>query len=213
METNDLTYFKSLLSSSKTNKKQVAVYFDDRKLERIDMLIKVFSSISESKSFSRNMIIDEAVEKYLLESENFLLKEHGISLDTLIEEEKSINYDTVILSSNGRGFEDVFLDENHINGEKCWYPCRISDNRKTNLQYIAVYRGYPISAITHYAKIKSIVYDKKRDCKVCYFDGEPQELPNNIGLGNKDGCFFVGAKYTKLAHLLNAKTADDLNIY
>jgi len=206
-------YFKNLLMDSKMNKKQVAVYFDERKLERIDMLIKVFSSLSESKSFSRNMIVEDAVEKYLNESEEYLFKEHGIDLEKLIEEEKSLNYDTVVLSSSGTGFEEVFLGQDNDNGEKCWYPCRISDARQTNLKYIAIYRGQPISAITHYAKINKIVFDHEKECKVCYFDGEPQELPNSIDLGCKDSCFFVGAKYTKLEHLLNAKTATDIIFY
>jgi hypothetical protein len=206
-------YFKKLLIGTKTSKKQVAVYFDERKLERIDMLIKVFSSISDSKSFSRNMIIEEALEKYLTESEEYLLNEHGINLESLIEEEKSSNYDTVILSSSGTGFEEVFLGEDPNEVEKCWYPCKISDSRKTNLKYIAIYRGQPVSAITHYAKIKSIEFNMEKNCKVCYFDGEPIELPNQIGLGNKDSCFFVGAKYTKLEHLLNANSASDLTVY
>lgn len=203
----DTNYFKKLLKSGKATKKQVAVYLDDTKIEHIDKLIKVFSSLSDSKSFSRNSLIEEAIDKYIVESEKFLQVEHNIDISTLIEEERYEKYDTVILSATGRGFEETFLGETET---KCWYPCRISDNREHNLKYIAVYRGQPVSAITHYAKIKEFKYDSKKECKVCYFDGDPIELPNKIVLGTKDTCFFIGAKYTTLESLLNATQADEL---
>ena len=48
---NDMNYFDILLKNSKSPKKQIAVYLDDAKIERIDMVTKQFSSISDSKSF------------------------------------------------------------------------------------------------------------------------------------------------------------------
>lgn len=206
MEKNK-NYFNNLLKSSKAAKKQIALYLDESKVERIDMIIKLFSSISDSKSFSRNTLIEEAIDKFLGESEKFLYDEHGINVGALLEEAKSEKYDTVIFSSSGRGFEETFLGEN---GQACWYPCKISENREHNLKYIAIYRGRPISAITHYAKIKEFKYDKETNCKVCYFEGKPIELPNKIKLGGKDSCFFVGTKYTSFECLLNATQADEV---
>lgn len=206
MEKNN-SYFNNLLKNSKTAKKQIALYLDESKVERIDMVMKLFSSISDSKSFSRNTLIEEAIDKFLDESERFLLEEHGISVDVLLEEEQSEKYDTVIFSSSQRGFEETFLGENEA---PCWYPCKVSDTREHNLKYIAIYRGRPVSAITHYAKIKEFRYDPEKDCKVCYFDGDAIELPNKIKLGNKDSCFFVGTKYTSLESLLNATKADEI---
>jgi len=203
----DKNYFNNLLKNSRTAKKQIALYLDEGKVERIDMIIKLFSSISDSKSFSRNTLIEEAIDKFIAESENFLSEEHGINVDALLEEERAEKYDTVIFSSSGRGFEETFLGENE---PACWYPCKVSDSREQNLKYIAVYRGKPVSAITHYAKIKEFKYDEEKNCKVCYFDGEPIELPSKIKLGNKDGCFFVGTKYTSLEYLLNATRADEI---
>lgn len=200
-------YFNHLLKNTKTAKKQIAMYLDESKVERIDMIIKIFSSISDSKSFSRNTLIEEAIDKFLDESEEFLAEEYGINVDVLLEEERSEKYDTVIFSSSGRGFEETFLGENE---SPCWYPCKVSESREGNLKYIAVYRGRPVSAITHYAKIKEFRYDPEKNCKVCYFDGDPIELPNKVKLGNKDGCFFVGTKYTALESLLNATKADDV---
>lgn len=203
----DIRYFDDLLKKNKASKKQVALYLSDDTIERIDMIIKVFSSVSDSKSFSRSSLIEQAIDKFLLESEQYLYKEKGIDVKLLLEEERSNKFDTVILSSTGRGFEETFLGENE---SPCWYPCRISDERARGLHYIAIYRGHPISAITHYAKIKEFKYDSSRDCKVCYFDGNPIELPNKITLGSKDTCYFIGAKYTSLKSLLNATRADEL---
>ena len=65
---NDMNYFDILLKNSKSPKKQIAVYLDDAKIERIDMVTKQFSSISDSKSFSRNTLIEEAIDKFLTDS-------------------------------------------------------------------------------------------------------------------------------------------------
>ena len=208
MEKQDnLNYFNTLLKSSKSTKKQVAVYLDDGKIERIDMITKVFSSISDTKSFSRNTFIELAIDKFLEDSESYLRDTQGIDIDALIEEARSQLFDTVVLSSTGRGFEETFLGEEE---SPCWYPCRISDIRERNLQYIAIYRGQPVSAITHYARIKEFRYDPEKKCKVCYFEGDPIALPHKIALGKRDACYFIGAKYTSLEQLLNATKTDEL---
>lgn len=203
----DTRYFDDLLKKNRASKKQVALYLGDDTIEYIDMIIKIFSSISDSKSFSRSSLIEQAIEKFLSESEEYLLKEKDIDVKRLLEEERASKFDTVILSSTERGFEETFLGEKE---SPCWYPCRISDEREQGLHYIAIYRGQPISAITHYAKIKEFKYDPDRGHKVCYFDGSPIELPNKIILGSKDACYFIGAKYTSLKSLLNATRAEEL---
>lgn len=202
------SYFNRLLKS-KTTKKQIAVYLDDETVQKIDMINKVFSSLSDSKSFSRNALIEEAIEKYIEESENFLHENQNLDISAMIEEEKArtANYDTVILSTNYQGFKDTFLGEREAN---CWYPCRISESRMVNLKYIALYCGYPISGISHYAEIDRFEYDEQRQCRVCYFKGSPKELPHKIDLGTKDSCFFIGAKYTTLSDLMNETKADKL---
>ena len=207
MATQSKDYFSKLLKNSKSTKKQIAVYLDDATVERIDMTIRLFSVVSEAKSFSRNTLIEEAVNKFLDESEEFLYNEMGLSVKDEIEEAKSKKNDTVIFSSVDRGFEETFLGEVEL---PCWYPCNCSPERIANLKYIAVYRGAPVSAITHYAKVKEIKYSEEKECNVCYFEGSPIELPNKIGLGSKPGCFFRGPKYTSIESILNAATADDI---
>lgn len=134
-------------------------------------------------------------------------REMGLSVKDEIEEAKRKKNDTVIFSSVGWSFEETFLGETEI---PCWNPCNCSPERIANLKYIAVYRGAPISAITHYAKIKQIKYSEEKGCNVCYFEGSPIRLPNKIGLGSTPGCFFRGPKYTSIESMLNATTADDI---
>ncbi len=207
------SYFNNLLKNSKASKKQIALYLDDAKVERIDTIIKLFSSLSDSKSFARNTLIEEAIDKFLADSEEYLQETYGIDVDAFMEEMRLENagverFDTLILSSTKRGFEETFLGED--GNTPCWYPCKVSDDREPHVKYIAIYRGRPHSAITHYAKVKHFVYDEELECKVCYFDGDPIELPHKIGLGQKEPCFFIGAKYTTLENLLNATQADEL---
>lgn len=199
-------YFDRLLKN-KAAKKQIAVYLDDAKVERIDMVIKFFSSISDSKSFARNSLIEEAVDKFLDESIAYLKENYEIDVEAAIREAHSEKYDTLILSSKGRGFEETFLGEEE---PPCWYPCRISEEREKHLKYIAIYRGQPVSAITHYARIKEFHYDEEKGCKVCYFSGDAIELEHKVNLGEKDPCYFIGPKYTTLESLLKATRTDEL---
>ena len=182
-------------------------YLDETRIEEIDLIIKIFSSISDSKTFSRNLIIEEAIDKFINDSKTFLQEEHGIDVDELLNDAKAEKYNLVIFASNGIGFEETFLGGIE---DPCWYPCKISEEREKNVKYIAIYRGAPISAITHYAKVKEFKYSKEKGCKVCYFDGGAIKLPNAIKLGTKSNRFFVGAKYADLENLKTAKTADDI---
>lgn len=206
VKANNTSYFDNLLKGGKSSRKQIAVYLDDTALERIDMTIKIFYSIGD-KSFTRSTLVEMAIEKFLADSQQYLLEEHGIDIADEIEKARPKTFDTVVLSATGNGFEETFLGQ----GEPaCWYPCRISEARETELKYIAIYRGQPISAITHYAKIDHFAYDEDKGCKVCYFDGEPITLPNVVKLGNRGGYYFKGAKYTSLESLINATKTDEV---
>ena len=123
-------------------------------------------------------------------------------------------FDSTLLS-----IEDVVLATQKIAGVRTpaledvrfeQKPYDLFSSPVPSLKYIAIYRGAPVSAITHYAKIKEITYSKEKKCNVCYFEGAPIKLPHDIVLGSKSGCFFRGAKYTSIESLLNATTADDI---
>lgn len=202
----DTSYFDNLLKGGKSARKQVAVYLDDPTLERIDMTIKIFLSLGD-KSFTRSTLIETAIEKFLTESAAYLQAKHGIDVAAEIEKARPKTFDTVVLSATGRGFEETFLGEAE---PACWYPCRISEAREAELKYIAIYRGQPVSAITHYAKIDHFEYDEEKGCKVCYFDGQAIPLPNVVELGSRGGYFFKGAKYTSMESLQNATRTEEV---
>ena len=206
--THSNEYFLNLLKSGKSTKKQVAVYLEDETVERIDATTKLFALAGGAKSFSRNALIEEAVLKFLKESEKFLLEEMDMSVDEEIKRQRLKKSDTVIMSAMGRGFEETFMGEKEVS--PCWYPFNCSSERRQNLEYIAIYRGAPISAITHYAKIKEVRFSAEKDCDVCHLEGNPVELPVAIELGNKPACYFRGPKYTSLNSLLSASCAEDI---
>jgi hypothetical protein len=206
-----------LEEKEESTKKQIAINLDEKIISELDRIGKLFTQINKSKSFSRNYLIELSVNSFIQESYK-VLEEYGISAtdkSTEIEEEAEDEiveniYDLVILSSKEieGGFVDTFL------GERVWYPCRIKDERIPKIKYIAIYRGAPISGITHYAKVKDIVYDprynKRPNEKTTHLDGEPIELPHTITLGSKQGYHFRSPKYITLESLLNANTADEL---
>ena len=102
-------YFDNLLKNSKSSKKQIALYLDETRIEEIDLIIKICSSISDSKTFSRNLIIEEAIDKFINDSKTFLQEEHGIDVDELLNDAKAEKYNLVIFASNGIGFEETFF--------------------------------------------------------------------------------------------------------
>lgn len=59
--------------------------------------------------------------------------------------------DTAVFSSDNFTFRSIFL------GQKepcCWRGFQINPECIPSVQYIAIYREKPVSAITHYAKVK-----------------------------------------------------------
>lgn len=211
MDNMSFDYFDSIIKNLvEDTKKQVTIYLDDSKLKDLDNLIKAYSEVSNSKSFSRNSLIEMAITKFVDESKMYFKQRHSIEIDEITQEKsqtKSEDYDLVILSSIESGFEETFLGEKE---EMCWYPCKIKEERIPKLKYIAIYRGKPISAITHYAAIKKIEYSPEKDANVCYFSEGPFELPTKITLGTRKGYEFRRPNYTTLEKLMSAKIADDI---
>lgn len=82
----------------------------------------------------------------------------------------NLEFDTIIVPARIKGFNDVFL------GQNAWWAVSIGKNKIPYLKYIAIYQKKPISAITHYAKIKSIEKYKNTDQFAIYFDGPPIEI-------------------------------------
>jgi hypothetical protein len=114
------------------------------------------------------------------------------------------DFDTVIVPAQKDGFDEVFL------GQNCWYAIRIAGGALPKIRWIAAYQTRPISAITHYAPVKSIEpYGDGTKYKL-NFTEPAKPLPNPIPFADATTGSMQGTRYTSLAALLAAKKVADL---
>lgn len=110
--------------------------------------------------------------------------------------------DTIIVPARKEGFEKVFL------GDDCWWAIRIKESKIPEIKYIAGYQVAPISAITHVAKVKSIVESKEEPGKYkVIFEGKAKEI-GHIPLGKKSK--IQGPAYCEFSKIEDAKDIDQL---
>jgi hypothetical protein len=111
--------------------------------------------------------------------------------------------DTVIVPAQEEGFRQVFLGENR------WYAIRIAGGMLQRLRYIAAYQTAPISAITHFAPIKSIEpYGEQGKYQLIFT--EPARQIEAIPFGDAVPGSMQGPRYTSHERLLSAKKLSDL---
>lgn len=116
-----------------------------------------------------------------------------------IKEEKN----TIVVPAQEEGFNRVFIDS------QSWYAIRISGGMLDNVKYIAGYQTAPISAITHYAEVKSIEpYGEEGKYKL-NFVGKAIKLENEIKFDLPKGAM-QGPRYTNVDKLLKAKKMSEL---
>ncbi len=114
---------------------------------------------------------------------------------------RKLKADTIVVPAREDGFQKVFL------GEDCWYAIRISRKMTERIKYIAAYRTAPVSAITHFARIKKTKKYKKTGKYIVYFAGKAREI-GPIKLGS---AFPPQAPlYTAMAKLREATTVKNI---
>jgi hypothetical protein len=109
---------------------------------------------------------------------------------------------TIIVSAREDTFRARFLEA------RAWWAVPIAGGRLDKVRFIAVYRSAPVSAITHYAPVKSIEPS-----------GEPGKFRLNfaepaIEIGpvkRGDAAPILGPRYTTLGLLQSAATLSDLS--
>lgn len=117
------------------------------------------------------------------------------------KQRKSLS-DTIIVPARKDGFDNVFL------GENAWWSIRIKESKIPDLKYIAGYQVAPVSAVTHIAKIKTIVESDVDPGKYkVIFDGPPQEI-KHIPLGKKSK--IQGPAYCEFKKISSSKNVDEL---
>ena len=199
---------KALNEKDETSKKIITINLEEELITSVDKISKVFSDLNKSKSFSRNSIIEMAVQAFVDETTNMLSEEYDIDIDDEIQrkDERIDYYDLAIFPAHNDGFNETFLEEN------CWYAVRIKNDRIPKIKYVAIYRSAPVSAITHYAEVKEITQYKDTNKKIIYFAGKAIKLENDILLGNTDANSMRSPRYTTKEKLLNAKEISELFI-
>jgi hypothetical protein len=120
-----------------------------------------------------------------------------------IEEKHLDSKNTLVVPAQEEGFKRVFL------GEDAWYAVRLSGGKLEDIKYIAGYQTAPISAITHYAEVKSIEpYGEEGKYKLV-FNGKAKKLERAIGFDLVTGAM-QGPRYTSIDKLLNASKMSEL---
>lgn len=112
--------------------------------------------------------------------------------------------DTVVVPARLEGFNDVFL------GQREWRAIRVRQARLPQLKYIAAYQVQPVSAVTHFAKVRHLEpYGIEGKYRVV-FDGEPIPLEHPIPFGDAPKGAMQSPRYTTLAKLKAAQTLSDV---
>jgi hypothetical protein len=116
--------------------------------------------------------------------------------------------DSIIVSSGEQNFNEIFLGQNQ------WGPIKVSENRLSQIKYLFLYQRKPVSCVTHYAKVKSIIPDEIEKGKFrVLFEGEPVALDKEITLGQNPSKAPQNPRYIKYEIAMEAKNTDELFDY
>ncbi|MEY8352827.1 hypothetical protein AALB39_05635 [Lachnospiraceae bacterium 54-53] len=183
--------------------KQLNITLDTRDVDNLEKIAALLTK-ETSQTTTRNELIKTAIKGFLAESVEEL-EAQGYDLD--IDDASLFPYDTLILPAHQEGFIETFLGDNK------WFPIRANDYKIRKMKYIAIYVGAPVSAITHYGKLKEdgILFDEDTERYTVLLDGPAKQLPHAIPLGNINAAATRYPRYVKLSTLLSADTYEDLS--
>lgn len=213
-----------LFESEENKRKNISVNMDEELVKKTDFVAKVLSDLNKSRNFSRNSIIEMALEEYVTECADVMWDKYKIDLERSIIEEDIIQsakkgdyeveegaisseYNLVTFPAHSINFEVIFL------GQRKWYEVRIADERisSNKLKYVALYVGSPISGLTHYGKIDKIIDSgNNNNKKIILLDGDPIAIGHTVALGDTNATSMRPPRYTTLEKLLAAKYVKDL---
>lgn len=121
----------------------------------------------------------------------------------------SKDFDTIVVPCKDREENQEMLNNGY------WAAVRIAEFRKNKLQYVAIYRTAPISAITEcYRIIHPIEYWKEQDgskCKIFFDKTSCHDL--DIKYNKNNDPIMRASRYTLHNRLKNAKNLKELFCY
>ena len=192
------TLLKEFANPKDLHKKQISVFLKPETINELDKLTKNINNYTQ-KTTSRNYLVELAVDS-LIDIYPGVVNEYKKKSNI-----KSKEFNTIICPSWPNGLE-TFI------GESKWYYIRLDKKKISKIKYIALYLGYPIQQITHYAKVEKLeevsIKNKK---KYIVHLSDIIELDEPIKLGETPAVATRSIKYTTLEKLLKAKVYADLN--
>jgi hypothetical protein len=115
--------------------------------------------------------------------------------------------DTIVVPANKVGFDEVFI------GQNVWHAIEIAEERIPHIRYIVAYQTSPVSNITHYAKVDSIVPIGNSGKYKVIFDGAARRIgevnPNEI-VSDRTSGFIRGRRYTSFEKVRKAKRLSEV---
>ncbi|MFR1380586.1 MAG: hypothetical protein ACLSTJ_16710 [Clostridium neonatale] len=181
-------------------RKNITFNIDEESLERLDSIVNFF--YEKDGVTTRNAVIEDAIMAYIESAEDFFEKQN-VNNDTNDINNNDVGYDTAVFPATNSNFGKVFI------GEKKWYYVRIAAYRVENIEYVALYRGAPVSAITHYAKVIKISEPNEDNKRLINLE-EPIALAKPIKLGDIHVNNVRKLFYTTLQKLQNSDTVKEL---
>ena len=112
---------------------------------------------------------------------------------------------TIVVPAQEEGFKKVFL------GEDSWYAIRLSSNMLDKIKYIASYQVAPVSAVTHYAEVKSIIEFGEEGKYKLIFNGPAKKIEKPIAFDLAQGSI-QSPRYTSFEKLQKATKVSELFI-
>ncbi len=192
---------KSLLSpKEELNKKQIALFLTQSKIDELDEIVKNLSQFSNGK-VNRNILIEMAIDS-LIESIPEVISEYQNENNITNEE---VNYNTILIPSHVDGID-------FINKNKYWEYVKINKEKLKYLHYLCLYIGTPISAIKYYMEIdyfEEVIIDNQRKYRI-YIKGKINEINPEIPLGNLNSLYTRSTRFLNLDDILNSKEYSDI---
>lgn len=211
-----------LFEAEENKRKNISVNLDEEQIRKADIIANILSDINKSRNFSRNSIIEMALEDYLEECSNILWDKHKIDLDREIITQDVIaigdkkQYENEDISSSA-DFDLVTFPAHEVNfdiyfiGQHRWLEVRIGADKIDRLKYVALYVGRPISGITHYGEIGQIIDSgNNNNKKIIILSGPPIPIGHTVTLGDTNSNAVRPPRYTTLKKLIKAKEIKDL---
>lgn len=210
-----------LFEAEETKRKNISASLDEEQALKAEIVANILSDINKSRTFSRNSIIEMALEDYLEDCSNVLWDKYQIDLErevmnqNIVSKSNKKEYEIEEVSSP-EDFDLVTFPAHDINfdiyflGQHKWFEVRISNDKVNKLKYVALYVGKPVSGITHYGEISQIIDSGNNNKKIIILSGAPISLGRTVTLGSINSNAVRPPRYTTLKKLLNAREISDL---